>query len=101
MVLLCIFLLAAQNINCLTCIVIDASRVHSIFFHLEGVIYEIVNVTKTDQTGRDGGLFLWRCQKFERVICSPNQINEPIVNPTRALPVAMIHERVIFFAYGL
>ena len=80
---------------------IDASRVHFVIFHLEGVIYEIVNVTKTDETGRDGGLFLWRCQKFEWVICAPNKIYEPIINATGALPVAMIHERVIFITYRL
>lgn len=66
-VILCIFLLATQNINSLACIVIDASRVHPVLFHFEGVIDEIVRVTKCDQTGRDGWLFLsfWRFQKFE------------------------------------
>jgi hypothetical protein len=57
-VILCIFLLATQNVNCLACIVIDASRVHPVIFHFEGVIDKIVSVTKGDQTGRDGWLFL-------------------------------------------
>jgi hypothetical protein len=82
--------------------VIDTSRVHPVIFHFEGVIYEVVTVTKSYQTdGRNGWVFLWRYQKFERVICASDQISEPIINPTRALPVAMINELVVFNTYGL
>ena len=80
---------------------IDASRVHPVFFHFEGVIDEAIRVTKGYQTGRDGGLILRGCQKIEWVICASDQINESIFDATRTLPVGMIHEGSTFRAYGL